>query len=88
MTTESAVLGTPSIFVSTATLGYMEELEHKYGLISNFSGDRRQINAMNAAISILENYDQELWDERRETMLDDKIDTTDFMVDRITQTLT
>jgi predicted glycosyltransferase len=87
MATESAVLGTPSFFVSTATLGYLEELEHEYGLVSNFSGDRRQINAMNAAISILENYDQELWDERRQNMLEDKIDTTDFIVDRITQTL-
>ena len=87
MATESAVLGTPSIFVSTVTLGYMEELEHEYGLVSNFSGERRQINAMNTAISILENYDQELWDEKRQTMLDDKIDTTDFVVNRITRTL-
>ena len=87
MAAESAVLGTPSIFVSTVSLGYMEELEHEYGLVSNFSGERRQINAMNTAISILKNYDQELWDERRQTMLDDKIDTTDFIVDRITRTL-
>ena len=87
MATESAVLGTPSVFVSTVTLGYMEELEHEYGLVSNFSGEHRQINAMNTAISILENYDQELWDEKRQTMLDDKIDTTDFIVDRITRTL-
>ena len=87
MATESAVLGTPSIFVSTVTPGTMEELEHEYGLVSNFSGERRQINAMNTVISILENYDQELWDERRQTVLDDKIDTTDFIVDRITRTL-
>ena len=87
MATESAVLGTPSIFVSTVTPGTMEELEHEYGLVSNFSGDSRQFNAMNTAISILENYDQELWDERRQTVLDDKIDTTDLILDRITRTL-
>ena len=87
MAAESAVLGTPSIFVSTVNLGYMEELEHEYGLVWNFSGGSRQINAMNTAISILQNYDQELWDERRQTMLYDKIDTTDFIVNRITRTL-
>jgi hypothetical protein len=37
MSTESAILGTPAIFVSTSRRGYTDELESKYGLVYNFS---------------------------------------------------
>ena len=36
MCTESAILGTPGIFVSTSRRGYTDELELKYDLIYNY----------------------------------------------------
>ncbi|KAB1198210.1 MULTISPECIES: DUF354 domain-containing protein [Haloferax] len=83
MATESAVLGTPSIFVSTSQRGYTNELEDKYRLVFNFSEKRRQRNAINKAISILENYDRRIWEERRDEMLGEKIDTTGFLLSQI-----
>jgi hypothetical protein len=37
MSSEAAVLGTPSVFVSTARLGYLHDLERRYGLMANVS---------------------------------------------------
>lgn len=85
MAAESAVLGTPGIYVSTIRLGYTTELEEKYELLHNFSEPTRQSDAVTAGISILDDYDQELWDHRREWMLTDKIDTTEFIVDQLTR---
>ncbi|WP_096388799.1 DUF354 domain-containing protein [Halopenitus persicus] len=85
MATESAVLGTPGIFVSTSRRGYTNELEERYGLVFNFSGQDRQTQAVTRGISILDDYDQETWDDRRERMLADKIDTTQFIIGRITE---
>ncbi len=83
MATESAVLGTPGIFVATGHLGYTTELEEKYELLYNFPGPKRQTQGIKKGISILENYDQNLWDRRRERMLDDKIDMTEFIISEI-----
>lgn len=84
MATESAVLGTPAMYVSTLRLGYTNELEQRYGLVQNYSGPNRQSEAVNGALGILEDYDQSMWDRRRERMLEDKIDTTGFVLDQIT----
>ncbi|TKR25459.1 DUF354 domain-containing protein [Natronomonas salsuginis] len=84
MATESAVLGTPAIFVSSSRRGYTNELEDEYGLVFNYSGPNRQINGLNQAISILDEYDETVWRKRREQLLKEKIDTTDFIIDQIT----
>ncbi len=83
MATESAVLGTPAIFVSTSHRGYTDELEEKYGLVRTFSGPNRQKNGLDEAVSLLENYNPEKWDRQRKQMLGDKIDTTEFITDQI-----
>lgn len=84
MATESAVLGTPAIFVSSSRRGYTNELEDEYRLVFNYSGPNRQINGLNQAISILDEYDKAVWQERREQLLGKKIDTTEFILDQIT----
>lgn len=81
MASESAVLGTPAIFVSTRRLGYLDELEKRYGLVFNFSGKDRQRNAFLKSISILNNYDRMKWINLRKRMLSDKIDVTDYMIE-------
>ncbi|TQQ80253.1 DUF354 domain-containing protein [Halonotius roseus] len=86
MATESAVLGTPGLFVSTIRLGYTAELADRYGLLANFDGSNRQSEAIEAGVSILDEYDQSLWDRRRQRMLADKIDTTTVILEQLAGT--
>ncbi len=83
MTTESAILGTPAIRCNTfvGKISCMEELEHKYDLTYGFLP--KDEDKMFDKITELLNKPnlKEEWQERREKMLKDKIDLTDWMVD-------
>lgn len=85
MASESAMLGTPSIFVSTSRRGYTDELENKYGLVYNFSDpEKGQEYALEKAFELLENENiKREWREKRMKMLREKIDVTKFMTDFI-----
>jgi len=85
MATESAILGTPAIFVSTSTRGYTDELEKKYKLLFTYSNSNDiQKEAISKAIELLKNKDtKEEWQKKRKIFLDDKIDVTAFMVNLI-----
>ena len=81
--TEAAILGTPSIHVSSTAkyCGNFEDLHKNYGLIYTFSDDRQ---ALEKAIEILEDPDSKRkWRQRREKMQKEKIDVTAFMTDFI-----
>ncbi|WP_266081728.1 DUF354 domain-containing protein [Haladaptatus caseinilyticus] len=78
MAAESAVLGTPAIYVNTLTMGYTDELDERYGLLFNYQDEDRHKLALKKAISILEG--DEDWDARRQQLLSDKIDTTDVVL--------
>lgn len=75
---EAAVLGVPSIYVSTTRRGYLDELEERYGLAYTFE-NREQ--AFEKVIELLEDENiKKRWQGKREKMLSEKIDTTKFMV--------
>lgn len=76
MATESAVLGTPAVFVSSSRRGYTDELEKEYGLVFNYSGEDRHERGLQRALEILESNDPEQWEQRRGRMVDQKVDTT------------
>ena len=80
MATESAILGTPSIHITSPTvinLGNFEELEKKYGLMYNFDDSRK---ALVKVLELLAKKDLKLeWQRRRRRLLNDKIDVTKFM---------
>jgi len=79
---ECAVLGTPAIYVNTLRLGYLDEQEKRYGLVYNFSDpETAQTEALEKALELLrrENLEEE-WQAKRERLLSDKIDVTEFMV--------
>lgn len=82
MASESALLGTPSIFVSTSKRGYTDELEKKYALVYTFSDSELcQQQALEKAGELLD--DKELkqkWLARTRNMLKEKIDVTQFVV--------
>ena len=77
---EAAVLGTPSVYVNSLSLGYTTELEERYGLVFNCNGEDRHARALETAVSILEDGDQSVWAERRQRLLEERVDVTDVVV--------
>lgn len=85
MTTEAAVLGTPAIrcnsFVGPKDMSNFIELEQKYDLIYSFREPER---AIDKAIELLQKPNlKEQWAKKRETLLADKVDVTQYMIDFI-----
>ncbi|WP_094227389.1 DUF354 domain-containing protein [Methanolobus psychrotolerans] len=77
---EAAVLGTPAIFISSlsGTMGNFTELEDKYGMIFSFKEEEA---ALSKAIEFLQKpYLKEEWKAKRNILLEEKIDVTEFMV--------
>jgi len=80
MATEAALLGTPSILISSlvGTMGNFIELEQKYELMYSFSDSAR---ALPRALDILRDPESKrIWAEKRERVMRDKIDLTAYMV--------
>lgn len=76
MASECAMLGTPAIYVNSITAGTLEDQE-KYGLLYGF---RNADGVQEKALEILgtPNIKTE-WQKKRDIMLADKIDVTEFM---------
>ena len=85
MSTESAILGTPAIFVSTSRRGYTDELESKYDMLYTFSDPHNaQKKALEKAIELMEDKNtKKKWQKKREKLLNEKIDVTKFMTEFI-----
>jgi predicted glycosyltransferase len=81
MASESAVLGTPFIFVSPAGRSYTDEQEQIYGLGYTLSPSQ-ETEAINLALELAQRKDlQKEWQAKRSRLLEDKIDVTAWMVD-------
>lgn len=82
MSSESAVLGTPSIRSNSfvGKISYLEDEEHNYGLTYGFKPENFN-NLLLKVEELLANPNlKELWQEKRLKMLKDKIDVTALMV--------
>lgn len=77
MAAEAAVLGTPSIFCSRLRCGYLLALDEQYGLLRNTDhlSEGLQIAEQWLARADL----QEAWQAKREKMLEDTEDVTEFL---------
>lgn len=85
MASEAAILGVPSLYVSNTERGYLNELEEKYGLVFNISD--RDV-ALHKAIDLLNNQNTSVvWRQKRELMLSEKIDVTQYIVRTIEKNL-
>ncbi len=74
---ESSVLGTPSIYVNSLSVGYCTELEEKYGLCHTLRDPdqiARKAGEILEDVSVGDTYSQ-----RRKKMLSEKIDPTAFL---------
>jgi len=83
--TEAAVLGTPAIHIesdshgiaSGNTSGNFRELRDRYGLMFFYPDEE---NALKKAVELLSNPDSKaVWQKKRELLLKDKIDVSDWM---------
>jgi predicted glycosyltransferase len=84
MASECAMLGVPSIFHDDVGRGYTNDLESEYGLVNNFSESMEdQEKGLNRAIRILKNYDKEFFLSKRNQLLEDKIDVTKFIIEKV-----
>lgn len=82
--TESAVLGTPAIYINTLSAGTLTELEERYGLLFGFHGPDRHRRGLKRALTVLEESDAERWERRRRRLLSEKCDTTEIITDLLT----
>jgi predicted glycosyltransferase len=81
MASESAILGTPAIFVSPVGRGYTDEQEEKYGLVRTYA-DTEEDQVIDKAGEWFASQDlKSNWRARRDRMLEDKLDVTHWMVD-------
>ncbi|MFP6667916.1 MAG: DUF354 domain-containing protein [Pirellulales bacterium] len=79
MASESAVLGTPAIYIAKSGRGYTDD-EANYGLVHNF--DNTQFDkALAKAIELADNSEPSAVAAARDRMLAEKIDVTQFMID-------
>ena len=82
MAAESAVLGTPAVYVSTLKLGYLQHIESAYGLVRAYDGPNRQQRALDGALGMLRE-DPAVWKHRRDRLLEDTVDTTAVIVEQL-----
>ena len=85
MASEAAVLGTHAVYVNKALSGYTEEQEKKYDLVYNFDlSVESQKKSISKGRQILENSNS--WDNGKKKvlrLLEDKVDGTNLMMERI-----
>jgi predicted glycosyltransferase len=81
MASESAVLGTPALYLDNRGRGYTNEQEKKYGLVFNYSESLpHQEDSIRKAIELLNRPGlRQEWQNRRREMLAETIDVTAFM---------
>jgi uncharacterized protein len=83
MASESAILGTPFIFVSPVGRGYTDEQEKKYNLGYTIHPSQED-RAIELALELVHRSGlRQEWQMKRKRMLQDKIDVTAWMVDFI-----
>jgi predicted glycosyltransferase len=83
---ECAVLGTPAVYVSDLTLGYLDELETAYGLVQNCAGEGTDA-VIEAACAALEQSDA-VFQRRRQAMLAEKTNPRETILEQIIGTST
>lgn len=75
---ECSVLGIPNVYINSLTVGYCKEQDEKYNLCFHLKNDSKAIEFIKNLISN-ENLSEE-YSHKKEIMLKDKINVTDFMV--------
>ncbi len=81
MSSESAVLGTPAVFIATTGRGYTDDQEARYGLVRHVTEERFD-EAVDAITSLYtDGSPREYGARARARLLEEKIDVTRWMVE-------
>ncbi len=84
MATESAILGTPSVYIDNKGTGYTHDIENKYGLIFNFTGSiSDQKKAIQKGVDVLKNNLKKKLQKNKDQLIDDKLDITSYLINFI-----
>lgn len=88
MCSEAAMLGVPAVFINQNSLGYISELDEKYGLVKHFSADiKGRRDALDHAVSIVKDPNcAESYSRRRVRMLREKKNMSEMMIQILEQT--
>lgn len=78
MPSEAALLGVPSVYLNPLRLGYLEELEARYGIVSTYSPERLA-QALDRAVSLLRQGDPEHWRAVARRIVAEKIDVSEML---------
>jgi predicted glycosyltransferase len=80
MSEEAAILGVPSIYLNNKSTYYTQHLEKDYQLMYNITeSEEDQQKSIELGIDLLQQNDMSMWKERRDKMLRDRIDVTEFL---------
>ena len=82
MAAEAAILGTPAVFMHTARLGYMLELEERFGLLWNTASQKVAEDRAFEVVGDLDGSSAE-WAKRRAAMLEAKIDVGAWLLQTV-----
>lgn len=81
MAAEAAILGTPSILISTLQWGYIKELRDKYGLLHTCKDVKAALNLLNSPENVGDM--KEIWAKKRGIMLSEKIDVVSYVANLV-----
>lgn len=83
MASESAVLGTPAIYIDNVGRGYTDEQQKKYRIVYNFKENYNdQIKSINKAVDILSKKNSKTYyNKKRNQIINDKLNFTEFLVE-------
>jgi hypothetical protein len=88
MASESAMLGTPAILVSTSRRGYTDELENPYGMLFTYDHrrDGQEQGLQKAEALLADPGTPALWREKHRAMLAGQEDIARYVTDLVTRT--
>lgn len=81
MSSESAVLGTPAVFIATTGRGYTDDLEARYGLVRHVTEEQFHDAVDHIEDLFAADSPREFGARARERLLEEKIDVTRWMVE-------
>ena len=88
MASESAMLGTPAIYLDKVGRGYTDDLEHRFGLVYNFNiSQAAQQEAIDKAIDIVKNESKRVYKEKSEKMQKEMCDMNQLLINKVNEIL-
>ncbi len=86
MAAESALMGTPAVFVDKSNRGYTEEIQSESGLIFNFTLTAGELRpSLEKTVDIIQSGDKKNeWREKSKKLISTKDDISRFMIDILT----